>query len=150
MTVWFTTVLPALLHLAKEGVAHIFYVFEDTALLVQNVTYEDVSDKTSGVKAGKAGLFGYGYHTMDEHGKVQHFGSKGICATERWCHEMLAILQNTNFNEYKHFDLWLRARSKANQRPAIELCDPSPDIIPGCLCHQEKVLLCMVEGGCQA
>ena len=52
MTVWCTTVLPALLHLAKEAPAQIFYVFEDTALLAPDVDYKKVARQTEGVEAG--------------------------------------------------------------------------------------------------
>ncbi len=127
MTVWCTTVLPALLHLAKKGTAQIFYVFEDTALLAPNVGYKHVSEKTCGVKAG---LFGYGYHTVDEHGKVTHFGTKGICATVEWCHQMMAVLRNTHFNDFKHWDMWLSARRRAKQEPAIALCAPLAGYYP--------------------
>ena len=57
MTVWFTTVLPALLWMAKAGLAQIFYVFEDTALLAPGVNYNDVTRSTQDVEAG---IFGYG------------------------------------------------------------------------------------------
>ena len=85
-------------------------VVEDTVLLRPDVTYSDVAREIRR-KEAPAGVWGYGkfWEKADSQGILRSgwSGTKGLWMTRAWCEEIGVMLENTNFEHYKHVDMWL-------------------------------------------
>ena len=110
MALWRTTVLPAVLQVCDTYACTGAMVVEDTVLLRQDVTYEDVVREIQQRNA-PAGVWGYGHYweKRDPEGTIRHgwSGTKGLWMTPAWCEEISLRMENTNFENYKHVDMWL-------------------------------------------
>ena len=80
-------------------------------LLRKDVTYVDVAAEITKSKA-RAGVWGYGskWDIKKPDGTFGGFGwsgTKGLWMTPAWCEEINLMLVNTNFERYRHVDMWL-------------------------------------------
>ena len=101
MALWRTTVLPAVMKMCEKYKYTGVMVVEDTVLLAPEVFYSDIAREIQQSQA-RAGVWGYGKKW--ENGWS---GSKGLFMTPDWCEEIDAMLENTNLEQYEHFDIWL-------------------------------------------
>ena len=110
MALWRTTVLPAVVQVCEKHNWTGAMVVEDTVLLRQDVTYSEVAREIRQRKA-PAGVWGYGkyWEKTDSEGQLRRgwSGTKGVWMTPAWCEEIGALLENTNFEQYQHVDIWL-------------------------------------------
>ena len=111
MTLWRTTVLPAVQQICSTYSFTGVMVVEDTVLLRKDVNYEDIAAEILESKA-RAGVWGYGdkWPIKKPDGTVDGFGwsgTKGLWMTPAWCEEINLILENTHFDRYRHVDMWL-------------------------------------------
>ena len=120
MMFWYTTVLPALLQLEINHGIYRAFVVEDTCLLAPGIFYHDIEFAT---RTWRASLFGYGRFDEGAKGPLWH-GTKGLCVTAPWCHSLSIVLDNMRPQDFEHFDLWLKKRSKNDLEPGIHLCKP--------------------------
>ena len=85
-------------------------VVEDTVLLPPDVTYEIVAREIH-ERDAPAGVWGYGNYWTKQNadGTRSHgwHGTKGLWMTPAWCEEISQRMENTNFENYKHVDMWL-------------------------------------------
>ena len=109
MALWRTTVMPAVLQVCEEYNYTGAMVVEDTVLLRPDVTYSDVAREIR-QKQAPAGVWGYGkfWEEADSQGipRSGWSGTKGLWMTRAWCEEISVMLENTNFEHYKHVDMW--------------------------------------------
>ena len=91
MTLWRRTVLPAVLQLCDKYNYTGAMVVEDTVLLRQDVTYDDVASEIQQRNA-PAGVWGYGNYWKKQNadGTWSHgwHGTKGLWMTPAWCEEI--------------------------------------------------------------
>ena len=124
MALWRTTVLPAVLQVCENYSYTGAMVVEDTVLLRQDVTYEDVASEIHERNA-PAGVGGYGnyWEKQTPDGTIRHgwSGTKGLWMTPAWCKEISVRLENTNFQHYKHVDMWLVDLSKQQKAQGFAL-----------------------------
>ena len=120
MTLWHTTVLPALLQLEQKLYAKCVFVVQDTCLLAPGVYYQHVDLAT---KQWPASLFGYGMYEMQGASLSWH-GTKGLCVTANWWHQMNIVFENLRQHDFEYLDLWLKNRVERNLDPGLHLCQP--------------------------
>lgn len=94
-------------------------------LLRQDVMYEDVAAEVrkSGA-AARVWWYADRWSRTDEDGKkakVGWYGLKGVWMTPAWCEEMSVMLENTNFQHYKHVDMWLVGLLKQEKARGFQL-----------------------------
>jgi len=111
MTLWRTTVLPAVQQICTAYNFTGVMVVEDTVLLRKDVTYVDIAAEIMESKA-RAGVWGYGNKweikkNEKTFSEIGWSGTKGLWMTPAWCEEINLMLENTNFDRYRHVDMWL-------------------------------------------
>ena len=110
MALWRTIVLPAVSEVCDTYDYTGAMVVEDTVLLRPDVTYGIVAREIYKRNA-PAGVWGYGkyWEKQNADGTWSHgwHGTKGLWMTPAWCEEISLRMENTNFENYKHVDMWL-------------------------------------------
>ena len=95
-------------------------LFEDTCILTEGVSYEDV---LSVIRGCAAGVFGYGHHA-NHGGKISWHGTKGLFMTPYWCERMAITFQNMHVRQFRHVDNWLAGRVRDGQELDFQLLRP--------------------------
>ena len=110
MALWRTIILPAVVQVCAQCEYAGALVVEDTVLLAPDVSYKDVAGEIRKRQA-PAGVWGYGryWERTDSAGQLRYgwSGTKGVWMTPAWCEEISVMLDNTNFEHYRHVDMWL-------------------------------------------
>ena len=157
MALWRTTVLPAVLQLCDKYNYTGAMVVEDTVLLRQDVTYDDVASEIQQRNA-PAGVWGYGNYWKRQYpdGTIRHgwSGTKGLWMTPAWCKEIGVMMENTNFEHYQHVDMWLvdllkqqKARGFALSLSWLGMVTESPCLQASTVCRSSVVAICLREWG---